>query len=471
MYRTQSSWMKHALSVAAVVATTLGSGACAPIGAALGSPVLERIGQSLDESLRAEAEGRIEDAIGIARQAASDPEIQSFPVVRQRSLQRLGLALAKAGQLDQADAVAREMDSLPTKLRGMPVRAAIAYCKCEFAEAANFELWMRAVSTNGVNDRPTEANLAAIDEAEGRFLRALDRLEHVAKTQPHPQSDPKVNAVLDAEVPVAIARIRSRLGVNSDYAKVVSEQARPDPLLVAQRYADNALRSQKNVYQAYNMLVGGLLFAQSRQVAPETLEPSQQQLHKLVDAYRATPSPCAQAIPDPTLLETPANRAAFFPWMNLPQGPQVAAIDDGKSSDSATGYLAGREIHLNRQIPFDYNSDKIKADGASVLDWLATFLLQHPELGTIFIEGHTDDQGTEQYNLDLSNRRVKAVVAALITRSVPTSRLIARGYGKAHPKISGTDDTSRAANRRVEILVSGVEVQGATDKKDAKVTQ
>lgn len=68
--------------------------------------------------------------------------------------------------------------------------------------------------------------------------------------------------------------------------------------------------------------------------------------------------------------------------------------------------------------------------------------------------GHTDDQGTDQYNLDLSNRRAQSVAVALATRlGADRFPRTVSGRGEAEPAVKGTSPEDRAANRRVELLV------------------
>jgi outer membrane protein OmpA-like peptidoglycan-associated protein len=68
------------------------------------------------------------------------------------------------------------------------------------------------------------------------------------------------------------------------------------------------------------------------------------------------------------------------------------------------------------------------------------------------IEGHTDDTGSAQYNLDLSLRRAQAVGDFLAQQThVPAARLSTKGFGKTQPASVGTDEAARAQNRRVVI--------------------
>lgn len=71
----------------------------------------------------------------------------------------------------------------------------------------------------------------------------------------------------------------------------------------------------------------------------------------------------------------------------------------------------------------------------------------------MFVDGHTDDQGSDDYNLDLSQRRARAVVNALINdHGIDAGRLEARGLGETVPVDSNESDSGRAMNRRVELV-------------------
>jgi outer membrane protein OmpA-like peptidoglycan-associated protein len=96
-------------------------------------------------------------------------------------------------------------------------------------------------------------------------------------------------------------------------------------------------------------------------------------------------------------------------------------------------------------------------------------VLAHPGAGVIRVEGHTDDRGRDDYNLDLSQRRAEAVKAYLIGKGVPPERLEAKGFGETQPLKPNTTQRNRAANRRVEFVIVGVPAQErvpATDTID-----
>ena len=84
---------------------------------------------------------------------------------------------------------------------------------------------------------------------------------------------------------------------------------------------------------------------------------------------------------------------------------------------------------------------------------LVTFLQKYPER-RVMIEGHTDNVGSDAYNLDLSQRRADAVRDFLLQNGVNPAQLTTRGYGKASPVASNNTAEGRQQNRRVELIIS-----------------
>jgi outer membrane protein OmpA-like peptidoglycan-associated protein len=84
---------------------------------------------------------------------------------------------------------------------------------------------------------------------------------------------------------------------------------------------------------------------------------------------------------------------------------------------------------------------------------LVTFLQKYPER-RVLIEGHTDNVGSDAYNLDLSQRRADAVRDFLLQNGVNAAQLATRGYGKASPVASNDTAEGRQRNRRVELIIS-----------------
>ena len=93
-----------------------------------------------------------------------------------------------------------------------------------------------------------------------------------------------------------------------------------------------------------------------------------------------------------------------------------------------------------------------RPESAATLDDLAALLGKEAAL-RLLVEGHTDATNTDAYNLDLSERRARNVVAALVRRGVDASRLQAKGFGRTRPVADNATAQGRALNRRVEVSV------------------
>lgn len=102
-------------------------------------------------------------------------------------------------------------------------------------------------------------------------------------------------------------------------------------------------------------------------------------------------------------------------------------------------------------ILFDFDKADIKPESAPQLQAIADLLAEKPDL-RLMVSGHTDNQGSADYNRNLSERRANAVIAALqASYGVAGNRLAARGLGFSEPVASNDDDAGRALNRRVEL--------------------
>lgn len=111
------------------------------------------------------------------------------------------------------------------------------------------------------------------------------------------------------------------------------------------------------------------------------------------------------------------------------------------------------KIEIKKQVHFATNRDVILPDSAPLLDQIAATILENDKLKLIRIEGHTDDQGDDAYNLELSNRRAKAINRALAERGVEEARLKPVGYGETKPVADNKKPAGRALNRRVEFMI------------------
>ena len=103
-------------------------------------------------------------------------------------------------------------------------------------------------------------------------------------------------------------------------------------------------------------------------------------------------------------------------------------------------------------IRFAYNSAELTEDSEGGVAMLAAFLESHPELH-VELAGHTDNVGSDAYNLKLSNDRAEVVRQALIAKGIAENRLTAKGYGSSKPLFPNDTEEHRAGNRRTEMII------------------
>ncbi|MCE3296516.1 MAG: OmpA/MotB domain protein [Crocinitomicaceae bacterium] len=104
-------------------------------------------------------------------------------------------------------------------------------------------------------------------------------------------------------------------------------------------------------------------------------------------------------------------------------------------------------------VQFDNGKATLIKKSLPILDEVAKVMLANPSYN-LSINGHTDNVGDPAKNLQLSEDRAKAVKAYLMGKGVAENRLSAKGYGDTQPKASNATAKGKAANRRVEFLVS-----------------
>ena len=110
-------------------------------------------------------------------------------------------------------------------------------------------------------------------------------------------------------------------------------------------------------------------------------------------------------------------------------------------------------ISLKGDLTFDSNSATVRPGLYAELDRIANVLYQYPQTVTR-IEGHTDSQGSEDYNLDLSQRRTDTVKNLLTQRGLHSDRVETRAFGETMPIATNDTEAGRQLNRRVEIKIA-----------------
>ena len=105
-------------------------------------------------------------------------------------------------------------------------------------------------------------------------------------------------------------------------------------------------------------------------------------------------------------------------------------------------------------ILFDVNKATLKPGAAQNIARISTVLRQYSDK-QIAVEGHTDSDGSDTYNQDLSERRAAAVREALVAGGVTAGLITSRGFGETQPVATNATQVGKQQNRRVEIVVLG----------------
>jgi peptidoglycan-associated lipoprotein len=108
---------------------------------------------------------------------------------------------------------------------------------------------------------------------------------------------------------------------------------------------------------------------------------------------------------------------------------------------------------LNAAIHFDYDQSDLRADDRALLDAKVPILQANPNV-KIRVAGHTDERGSDEYNLALGQRRAATVKRYLVDHGIADARIETISYGEERPVAQGSDETAYAQNRRAEFEIT-----------------
>ncbi len=132
------------------------------------------------------------------------------------------------------------------------------------------------------------------------------------------------------------------------------------------------------------------------------------------------------------------------------QGPQVGGLEPVMTPEEMQRekYADLRKEHI---LYFDFDRAEIRPEYAELLEAHAAFLVENPRT-RIIIEGHTDERGTPEYNIALSERRGKAVQRFLQSLGVLSSQMEVVPYGEEKLLDSAATEAAHAKNRRAVLV-------------------
>ncbi len=131
--------------------------------------------------------------------------------------------------------------------------------------------------------------------------------------------------------------------------------------------------------------------------------------------------------------------------------PQYVEIEKPTVEEYYADALEKQESVVLKNIYFDFDSAKLRADSEEGVSAVYKFLVLNPDKN-ILLEGHTDDIGNEDYNLKLSEKRAESVKNALINKGIAAERIKTKGCGSSQPlSTNNFDDELKTLNRRVSM--------------------
>jgi len=130
-----------------------------------------------------------------------------------------------------------------------------------------------------------------------------------------------------------------------------------------------------------------------------------------------------------------------------------------------------KDVLISEKIIFEPASAEIKGSSRVAIKKIAAILKKCENI-KIEIGGHTDSQGSEEMNLELSQLRAESVKTALLTRRTLVRNLTSKGYGEAHPIADNKTEQGREINRRIEFnLIVNNAISIGTKESDTKIGQ
>jgi outer membrane protein OmpA-like peptidoglycan-associated protein len=101
---------------------------------------------------------------------------------------------------------------------------------------------------------------------------------------------------------------------------------------------------------------------------------------------------------------------------------------------------------------FEFNESEVSENSYPVLDQVVKIMEENPEL-MMEIAAHTDNIGSFEFNMDLSQKRAESIVNYLVSEGVDRIRLVGKGYGESRPIATNGTEEGRMQNRRVEFII------------------
>jgi peptidoglycan-associated lipoprotein len=175
-----------------------------------------------------------------------------------------------------------------------------------------------------------------------------------------------------------------------------------------------------------------------------------------VSACRKQKPPATEPQPTPTTTPTtsgPTCNAACQDSIRRADSIRNAAAEAARRENERRAAVEAARATLTATVLFDYDRSDIRDDARSALEAKVPILTANPGV-RLRVEGHTDNRGSDEYNLALGQRRAVAVKRFLTDRGIDASRIEIASYGEERPSDSSESEDGFARNRRAEFVIT-----------------
>lgn len=264
---------------------------------------------------------------------------------------------------------------------------------------------------------------------------------------------------------------RRRIGTQLEYQKVhkdTTDRARTaylNQFQIGQRTLLDLLDTENEYFEAQRAYVNG---SYDHSISAARTLAGMGRLRPAIGITRADlPSLASLGGPDKDKVFCPAQQPEDGPLEIATAAPPVADADgdgDGvKDGDDLCPQTpagvkvdgagcAVKETVVLEGVFFAFNKTDLTESSKTVLNNAARIMKANPSL-KVEVAGHTDNVGSPEYNIKLSQGRTESVVRHLVSQGVNAANLQAKGYGLTQPKVSNATKEGRATNRRVEFRI------------------
>jgi peptidoglycan-associated lipoprotein len=168
-----------------------------------------------------------------------------------------------------------------------------------------------------------------------------------------------------------------------------------------------------------------------------------------------TPAPAPSLFPG----SATSSRSPAAVSSEVPPAPVVVPMDAAVTPTSSADPLVNSSIvEINKDSPlrpifFAYDSDALDDTARASMNANAAVMRKY-NTWIVTVEGHCDERGTAEYNLELGDRRAQAVKNYMVSLGIPADRLKTVSYGSEFPFVPGHDEKSWQQNRRAHFMLT-----------------